>query len=284
MAHTRLIRPWIVERVATNNLWHGGGVCAVWLSICFLVGCSDSDQVVEEGPATSTPSNAMAQEPPSKVIVDEEWLVSLTESRNPGFVGANACQACHEDQFSNASQTRHFAACRPVTPEQMPDGFAGGSEILQTPYDGLRFEMRRDGNEFWLDTIRADAADETVVQSRFDLILGSGGKFDDVFLHWDDQGWMWELPVVWLYPSEEWATSHFDPHGLGDHSRPLTVRCLECPQHLGRACAGLCKPVSARGRTLRSDLRIVPWPRCCTRDSSPGASRTSEGCRDFASR
>ena len=113
----------------------------------------------------------------------------------------------------------------------MPDGFDNQRAQFQAAAD-LRFEMKQIDDEFWMQAINASGSTAgtaaTTTAARMDLVLGSGGKFDDVFLSWRDDGTMVELPVVWLYPSQQWATSHFDPHAGGDYSRPLTVRCLEC--------------------------------------------------------
>lgn len=172
----------------------------------------------------------------------ESDSASLVLSRNPGFVGPAACETCHAENYAAASQSRHFLACRPVQPQEMPAAFAFAGDVaeqavqaksvFQTRHAGLRFEMRRENNQFWMDTFqRAEGVPESTLpdhSSRFDLVLGSGGKFDDVFLSWRDDGWMYELPMAWLYPSQQWAASHFDPNSAGDHSRPLTVRCLEC--------------------------------------------------------
>lgn len=149
-------------------------------------------------------------------------------SKNPGFVGPDACRECHQENHASATQTNHFRACRIVKPDDMPDGFDGDLAKFASQQAPISFEMRQQGDKFWMDTIDTKGAPRNVASSRLDLVLGAGGKFDDVFLSWRDDGWMFELPMVWLYPSSQWATSHFDPYSDGDHSRPLTVRCLEC--------------------------------------------------------
>lgn len=154
--------------------------------------------------------------------------VSLPPPPDHGFVGPQACAECHSENHSGFVQTNHYRACREVREEDMPDGFTPEKGRFITRYPGLRFEMERQGEEFLLQTIQETPSGDQRTTSRFDLVLGAGGTFDDVFLHWRDDGWMFELPMVWLYPTEQWAASHFDPNSPGDHSRPLTVRCLEC--------------------------------------------------------
>lgn len=154
--------------------------------------------------------------------------VSLPPPPEHGFVGPQVCAECHRENHSGFIQTNHYRACREVREEDMPDGFTPDKGQFVTHHPGLRFEMERQDEEFLLQTIQGTPSGVQRTTSRFDLVLGAGGTFDDVFVHWRDDGWMFELPVVWLYPTEEWAASHFNPNSAGDHSRPLTVRCLEC--------------------------------------------------------
>lgn len=183
---------------------------------------SDSALPDNSAPKTPAPNN----QPPLAFLSSYK---SPLISTNPGFVGPDACRECHQENHSGASQSNHFRACRIVQPNDMPDGFAGETAALSPQNTNIQFKMRRDGDSFWMDTYEVkDSTASPVAQSRLDLVLGSGGKFDDVFLSWKDDGSMFELPMAWLYPSHQWATSHFDPYSSGDHSRPLTVRCLEC--------------------------------------------------------
>ncbi len=159
------------------------------------------------------------------------FLASYTPpvfTKNPGYVGPDTCKECHQEIFQTASLTNHFRACRAVTPDDMPKGFQEPQSNFISSHGNTRFQMRQEGDSFWMDTFASPEASTPVAQSRLDLVLGSGGKFDDVFLSWKDDGWMTELPMAWLYPTNQWATSHFNPYSPGDHSRPLTVRCLEC--------------------------------------------------------
>jgi tetratricopeptide (TPR) repeat protein len=65
-------------------------------------------------------------------------------------------------------------------------------------------------------------------EASIDLVLGAA-KADDVYLSWRDDGGLYELPVSWLWPTKQWASSHFcTPFGEGDFSREMTVRCMEC--------------------------------------------------------
>lgn len=198
--------------------WWGASVVIVSVFGVGLWWQQQTDATVEE-------PLALAGEPETDV---QPRPITLPPPPEHGYVGPQVCGECHSENHSGFVQTNHFRACREVREEDMPAGFTPETGRFDTAYPGLRFEMERQGEDFLLQTIQDSPSGEQRTTSRFDLVLGAGGTFDDVFLHWRDDGWMYELPVVWLYPSDQWAVSHFDPHSPGDHSRPLTARCLEC--------------------------------------------------------
>jgi hypothetical protein len=99
---------------------------------------------------------------------------------------------------------------------------------LAQRYPNIRFEMSKNATGYFQTAIESRPEGERRVRSSLDLVLGSGGVADDVFLTWPENGEMRELPMAWLYPMDQWAASHFDPNGSGDFARLLTLRCLEC--------------------------------------------------------
>src|SRR5512146_2729979 len=57
--------------------------------------------------------------PPTKVIA----------SGNPrGYVGIQACEACHAARVKEFKETRHYLACMPPDPFQMPAAFSKSGE------------------------------------------------------------------------------------------------------------------------------------------------------------
>ena len=150
---------------------------------------------------------------------------------NPGYVGPQACAACHADRVAEFCKTNHYRTFRVPEPSAMPSGFAAGHGNFQTHDRKLRFEMTRSGDEFFQTAIRSDPGGDPEgavrTKSRIDLILGAGGKADEVYLTWHDDR-LFELPVAWLFTFDKWGCSQISPHGSGDFSRESTVRCLEC--------------------------------------------------------
>jgi tetratricopeptide (TPR) repeat protein len=151
------------------------------------------------------------------------------ESRivNPGYLGIEACAACHAERVAEFRETNHSRTFRVPESDGMPAGFAPGRGNYQTQDQSLRFEMTRSGNGFFQSSIRTTPAGEERSTSRIDLVLGAGGKADEVYLTWHDDR-LFELPMAWLYTFDRWGCSHINPYGSGDFGRDSTLRCMEC--------------------------------------------------------
>ena len=171
----------------------------------------------------STPPTREAPEPQSDALRSD--LVEV--SRNPGYVGLQACAACHAERVAEFQRTSHFRTCRRPDPVTMAAAFTSGDSTYETRDPELRFEMSRVGDEFFQTAIRSTPVGDLNSTARIDLIYGAGTA-DEVLLSWKDTGELSELPVAWLTTREEWGVTHFDPHAGGDYSRPLTLRCFEC--------------------------------------------------------
>lgn len=152
----------------------------------------------------------------------------ITVSQNPGYLGPEACAECHQERVSEFRRTKHFRTCRIPAADELPSQFHTGANVYSPRFAGTRFEMIREGEQFFQTTVTTVPSGETRHASRIDLVLGAGNA-DDVYVTWHDDGRMYELPIAWLWPSETWGASHFlTPFGTGDFSRAMTVRCMEC--------------------------------------------------------
>ena len=152
---------------------------------------------------------------------------AVTAVENPGYVGMEACAACHADRVAEFRGTNHERTFRVPKPEDMPRGFLPGQGTYLTGEPGLRFEMTREDDSFFMTAIHKKPGGQEQTKSRIDFVLGAGGKADEVYLAWHGDT-LWELPMAWMFTLDRWGASHYSPHGSGDFSRESTVRCLEC--------------------------------------------------------
>jgi tetratricopeptide (TPR) repeat protein len=146
---------------------------------------------------------------------------------NPGYLGPQACRPCHAERVAEFLTTNHARTFRVPEEQAMPPGFAPGHGAINLDKPGLRFEMTRTRSGYFQTAIHATPQGEKRTTSRVDFILGAGGKADEVYLTWHGER-LYELPVAWLFSSDEWGISHFAFNGSSEGSRNLTVRCLEC--------------------------------------------------------
>ncbi len=160
----------------------------------------------------------------ASVEVDEDDKVAATGA--PGYVGVQACAACHASRVAEFQRTNHFRAGRLPEPGAMPAGFAPGKGNFRTREPGLRFEMTQEGAAFLQSAIRSTPEGEQRTSTPIDLAYGNPTA-DEVYFAWQgDQ--LFELPMVWLHPQERWAMVTHDPFGQGNLARETTPRCLEC--------------------------------------------------------
>ncbi|MFL5241723.1 MAG: tetratricopeptide repeat protein [Gemmataceae bacterium] len=155
---------------------------------------------------------------------DEDFAVPAVT--NPGYVGAQACAACHAQRVADFKTTPHYRACRLPEAATMPSGFAPGHGSYATRNPGLRFEMTKSGDDFLQTAIHPTAHGEERTTARIALAYGTGNA-DEIYFTWHGDR-LYELPMAWINPLKRWGEQPFSPYGSGDYTRTTTPRCLEC--------------------------------------------------------
>ena len=145
---------------------------------------------------------------------------------DPGYVGPEACAACHAKRVAEQRATSHFRACRVPHEGDMPRGFDPGQGVHRTLDPNLRFEMTHTGGHYFQTAVRTTPEGEVRSSREIGLVYGAA-KADEVFFSWQDDR-LSELATVWLHPQNRWANASYNTHGKGDFSREVTPRCLEC--------------------------------------------------------
>jgi Flp pilus assembly protein TadD len=170
-------------------------------------------------------------EPPSKpdeALPNESASAAAIPYVNPaGYVGPEKCSACHKERVHEFRQSRHYLACVAASDETMPAAFRTGNAEYQPPVGGVRFQMRKQDDDFVQVTLRDSPAGMENAVSPISLMYGFGAGTDEVYFTWKQDS-LFELPMSWLHPLQEWGTSSFDAAGTGDFSRPTNPRCVEC--------------------------------------------------------
>jgi tetratricopeptide (TPR) repeat protein len=155
-------------------------------------------------------------------------VTSSTSSNPRGYVGIQSCAECHAERVKEFKETRHYLACMPPDPSQMPAAIESGEGRLNTSDPNMYFEMVKEGDDFILKTIRTrPSGTPRESSSVVALVYGQGGTADQVYFGWQGNR-LHEFPVARLLSQNEWGTSKYDRNADLDFSRETHARCLEC--------------------------------------------------------
>ena len=166
--------------------------------------------------------------PAEPVVPSSDDGPVVVKVANPGYVGPQACAACHAERVAEFSETRHFLAMCVPEAGRMPTGFNPGRGTYHSPDLPLQFEMTESPGGFsQLTRQQTKSGDSKSISSAIAFVYGARGGNDEVYFTWHGDK-LYELPMAWLAPQQIWGTSPFDRHGQGDFSRDMTIRCVEC--------------------------------------------------------
>jgi len=190
-----------------------------------------------------------ADTPPE--VTSLKYLAPQIESvERPPYIGPDACAECHRNIHGTFVKTKHPRTLREVKVADMPATILEPHNAFQMKDGRVRFEMLKQQDRFFQSATEQLPQGVRETRSTVDLVLGAGGVADDVFLTWNSEGWMRELPLAWLYPTQESACSHFDPNSGGDFGRLLTTRCVECHSTWVHHVPGTANQYHREGRIL----------------------------------
>ncbi|MCX7410242.1 MAG: multiheme c-type cytochrome [Planctomycetales bacterium] len=182
-----------------------------------IVLCWPRSEPARDGAKSSRPESS----------ANERTLTQDTPANPHGYLGPDACAACHAERVAEFRGTRHYLACVVPSAGHMPEGFQPGKGSFHPNGASVRFEMTEANGKFLQTAIRSTPAGEVRSTATVDLVFGSQAQTDEVYFTWHHDE-ISELPMSWLHPQRAWATAGFDREGSGDFSRQTTPRCMEC--------------------------------------------------------
>lgn len=165
-------------------------------------------------------------DPPARLAVpdddyDEDDPDPLQAVVNPGYVGIDACAGCHAQRVAGFRKTRHFLACTPPAGAAAP-GFAPGRNVHPGREPGLRFEMKRAGDDLTLTGVRAGPRGEERRAYTVGMVYGAAWHSDEMYFAWEGDR-LFVHPVAWLYPDDRWGHA-----AEMVFARDAQSRCVEC--------------------------------------------------------
>lgn len=151
--------------------------------------------------------------PPSSVEFADE---------NPGFLGADACQECHQERHADFLHTAHHRTSALASDESIVGSFETGKNRLSTEAPEVFFEMLRRDDQFFQRVSFHDWKFEVP----FHVVTGSS-TLAQTFLYWDADR-LYQMNVSYLRSADQWINSPGYIDGDAAYARQIGSRCLEC--------------------------------------------------------
>jgi hypothetical protein len=156
------------------------------------------------------------------LIIIGSVVCASTQPVKRAFVGAAACQSCHKDIFESTRHTAHYFTSRPAAEEFIKGSFEEGkNEFVYNKWVEVVMEKRDSG--FWQTSYVNGVPIE---QRAFGIVIGSS-RIGQTYLYWD-QDKLFQLPVSYFKPTNEWCNSPGYPVNYAKFSRPIVGACMEC--------------------------------------------------------
>ena len=141
---------------------------------------------------------------------------------NPGFLGAQACQACHPKVYETFIETAHHLTSRPASDTSLAGSFDPGHNRMETSDDDVSFEMvKRDGKHY-----QRTSFFDWQFEIPIDIVTGSA-KMAQTFVYWHGSR-LYQLNVSYLTEKDAWINSPGFVDGDAAYARTIGRRCLEC--------------------------------------------------------
>lgn len=141
---------------------------------------------------------------------------------NPGFLGASACQDCHEETFASFSKTSHHLTSHLATPGSIRGSLENDESKLFTSQQNVSFKMLERDDVAWQRAQFLGWEFEVPMH----IVTGSS-KSAQTFLYWNDDE-LYQCNVTYLTQTDSWINSPGYHDGDAAYERPIMARCLEC--------------------------------------------------------
>lgn len=147
---------------------------------------------------------------------------TTTPGPNPGFVGARACRACHQQKHDGFIHTAHHNTSGLVDRSSVRGTFVEPHNVIRPGAENLSFAMiERDGRYFQ----KLQFADWSM-DFPLDVFTGSA-KAGQSFLYWHNDA-LFQNYISYVTGPDEWTPSPGYSRTQIECSRVIRIACLEC--------------------------------------------------------
>jgi hypothetical protein len=149
--------------------------------------------------------------------------VSISDGNGHAFAGSAACSPCHKNIYESHLRTAHYRDSRPADSKEVIKGSfdSGSNHFVYNRFMEVALEKKH--NRFWQT---AYVNGDEYQSKPFDIVIGSGRK-GQTYLYWDS-GRLFQLPVSYYTPLDNWCNSPGYPTNFIRFDRQIGAQCLEC--------------------------------------------------------
>ncbi|MEO9594252.1 multiheme c-type cytochrome, partial [Rhodopirellula bahusiensis] len=152
-----------------------------------------------------------------------EFAMNETDRGNElGYLGPDACRACHPDIFDSFRQTAHARTSEPVAAIEMPGQYVSPRNRMTTSDEHLSIEMLHLEDEYYQRVRFYDWHIDVPMQISF-----GSGKMARSFAYWNLDR-LYQHNVTYLSENDRWINSPGFVDGDAAYARPIPTRCLDC--------------------------------------------------------
>jgi hypothetical protein len=149
-------------------------------------------------------------------------LQHTVASTEPAFAGSVSCQSCHRNIFDSSRHTAHYLTSRPAAEQFIKGSFEPGkNRFVYNQWMEVVLEKK---DSTFLQTSYVNGI--PMEQKAFGVVIGSGRK-GQTYLYWQ-RNKLFQLPVSYYTPNNEWCNSPGYPVNYVRFNRPIVGACIEC--------------------------------------------------------
>ncbi len=155
-----------------------------------------------------------------------EALAFQNANTEVAFVGDAECATCHEERYQRYQDHGMARSMYRLTPDNTVEDFSG--VVVPHPSDGFYYRVYREGDRFFQEEYRLDAAGRKTHQLVREMkwVIGSGSAARTYFTETNQR--FYELPLTWYTQTETWAFSPGYDVRNGRFDRTIPDRCMAC--------------------------------------------------------
>ena len=196
----------------------------VLISICLLVGCSDSKQAIKK-PAAPTTSAESENAKVEETVAEPEPVVHLVDSH---YVDDRQCADCHEEIWKSYQAVGMARSAYEFDANSTIEDF--DKAHFYHELSKKHYEMKVDDGKFVMTRYRLGKDQQRINEYSqvADFIIGSGNH-SRTYCYRDDSGAMFQMPVVWYSQTSSWGMAPgYDQANHDGFSRQISRECMFC--------------------------------------------------------